>query len=515
MRKTKSIIQTSTQLRVISEPRLKAFFIFNFTFFISLFTLAQKPDTARLQKESDFYTIRTVPIPEHVKLEVGGLALLPDDAIAVATRRGEVWKISNPYMKAGRAPHYKMFAQGLHEALGLLFYDGNLYSTQRSEITRLRDLDGDGEADEYKTVYSWPLSGRYHEYAYGPALDKDGNFVVTLNLDLTNMKASEARWHGWMLKVDTSGHMKPFAAGFRSPAGFASTMAGDIFYSENQGDWVGSGGITHVQEGSFVGNPASLIWGTRYPSPVKLRLEDIPDTGEPKYEVAKRVPGLTTPAVWFPHSILGVSTSGILEYTANGKMGPFEGQLLVGDQGQSKIMRVALEKVKGVYQGVVYPFREGFSSGILRMIWGSDGSIFVGMTARGWGSTGGQDHGLQRLEWNGRIPFEVRSVKSTKDGFEFEFTQPVDRKSAADIKSYAITKFTYKYLHEYGSPVINQGVCPVKSVSVSDDNRKVRIVVDNLALGYIHELKATGIRSASNYRLLHPTGYFTLNQQPD
>ena len=110
-------------------------------------------DTAKLQKEEDFFPIKTIPIPEDVKLEVGGMTLLPDDALAVSTRRGEVWKIRNPYMKNGRGPSYKLFAEGLHEALGLNFVNGELYATQRSEITRLRDTDGDGEADDYKTLY--------------------------------------------------------------------------------------------------------------------------------------------------------------------------------------------------------------------------------------------------------------------------------------------------------------------------------------------------------------------------
>ncbi|HSB91909.1 MAG TPA: hypothetical protein VLC28_02275, partial [Flavitalea sp.] len=401
----------------LKYSRIAKIVAFSGVFFLSFLVKGQQnADTAKLQKEEDFFPIKTIPIPENVKLEVGGMTLLPDDALAVSTRRGEVWKIRNPYMKNGRGPSYSLFADGLHEALGLNFVNGELYATQRSEITRLRDTDGDGEADEYKTVYSWPLSGNYHEYAYGPIVDAEGNLVVTLNLGWRNMGESLSRWHGWMLKIDTSGKMKPFAAGFRSPAGFGTNSAGDIFYAENQGDWVGSGGITHVTEGSFMGNPASLIWSDLPGSPVKLHQSDIPSTNEPKFEVAKRIPGLKAPSVWFPHSILGVSTSGILNYSSNGKMGPFEGQLFVGDQGQSKIMRVNLEKVKGEYQGAVFLFREGFSSGILRMIWGSDSSMFVGMTARGWGSTGGEDHGLQQLQWNGKVPFEIKTMKAMPDG---------------------------------------------------------------------------------------------------
>src|SRR5690606_99205 len=155
---------------------------------------------------------------------------------------------------------------------------------------------------------------------------------------------------------------------FRSPAGMALNNEGDLFYSENQGHWVGSGHIAHVAENDFMGNPSGLKWSGEPESNISLKQADIPDTGEPMFEVAKRVKGIKTPAVWFPHTILGISTSGILSYDDKGEMGPFNGQLFVGDQGHSKIMRVALERVNGVYQGAVFPFREGFSSGILRLI---------------------------------------------------------------------------------------------------------------------------------------------------
>lgn len=472
-------------------------------------------DTARIQKEEDFFEIISVPIPADVPLEVGGLTLFPDDKLAVCTRHGEVWTISNPYMKNGLPPQYHKFAEGLHEALGINYLHGEVYVTQRSELTKLKDLDGDGEADEYKTVYTWPLAGNYHEYAYGPIEDKKGNLYVTLNLGWTDNSVSLSKWHGWMLRIDPQGRMKPFATGFRSPAGFNFNKDGDIFYSENQGHWVGSGYIAHVAENDFMGNPQGLIWAKEPGSSIKLNFNDIPDTDEPKYDVAKRVPGLKSPAVWFPQSILGISTSGILSYEGAAKMGPFEGQLFVGDQGQSKIMRVDLEKVNGVYQGVAFPFREGFSSGILRMIWGSDGSMFVGMTSRGWGSTGPGLYGLQRLEWTGKTPFEMKTVKARPDGFEIEFTQPVDEKRAKDVQSYELTSFTYKYGHHYGSPVINSGSCPIRAISVSPDHLKVRLVVDSLRLGYIHEIKATGVRSADNFALLHNFCYYTLNNIPE
>ncbi len=472
-------------------------------------------DTSRRQTEDEIFRLRTVPIPQGLLLEVGGMAFLPNDALAVATRRGEVWIISNPYMKNNQAPKYQLFAQGMHEVLGMNYVNGELYVTQRSELTRLKDLDGDGKADSYETVYSWPLSGNYHEYSYGPMLDRDGNMILALNLGWTGKEVSLSKWHGWFLKLTPDGKMEPFATGFRSPAGMTLNNDGEIFYVENQGGWVGSGYLAHVEKGDFMGHVEGLRWADQPGSPVKLKISDIPNTGEPKFDVAKRVPGLKTPAVWMPHAIFGISTSGVLNYDTKGNMGPFEGQLFVGDQGQSKIMRIALEKVKGVYQGAAFLFRAGFSSGILRMNWGSDGSMFVGMTSRGWGSTGTSPFGLQRLEWSGVTPFEIKTIKAQPDGFELEFTAPVNEASARNVGSYAMRSFTYKYHSTYGSPAINASNRQIKAIVVSPDRMRVRLVVDSLKEGYIHEIKAEGVQSTDKLLVMHNVGYYTLNRIPD
>jgi len=64
---------------------------------------------------------------------------------------------------------YKLFASGLHEPLGLLRDGKSLLTTQRTEVTRLSDLDADGVADEYLSAgRGWNVSGSYHGYAYGP-----------------------------------------------------------------------------------------------------------------------------------------------------------------------------------------------------------------------------------------------------------------------------------------------------------------------------------------------------------
>ena len=233
------------------------------------------------------------------------------------------------------------------------------------------------------------------------------------------------------------------------------------------------------------------------------------------YEAAKQVSSLKLPAVWFPHSIMGISTSDILTIPDD-RIGPFEGQLLVGDQGQSKVMRVYLEKVGGEYQGACFPFREGFHSGILRLVWAPDKSLIAGMTSRGWNATGKDQFGIDRVSYSGEVPFEVQTVQAQPDGFLLTFTKKIDPQSAQDVSSYQLQNFTYQYHHRYGSPSLDISACPIESIELGADGRSVRLKVKNLKLGYVHEIRTEGIRSVEgNLPILHPLAYYTLNALPE
>lgn len=513
---------------------------FNYMLALLMSTSAVFAQKSKLPGEDDYYRIVTIPAPEDVLIEAGGVATLPDGRIAVATRRGDVWVIENPGMENGGAPRYTLFASGLHEALGLLYKDGSLYTAQRGELTRLADTNGDGKADVYETVYAWPLSGHYHEYSFGPKLSADGSFFVSGNVAFGDEEwwrgESRVPWRGWIMKISPDGKMEPWATGVRSPCGLG-IVDGELFYDDNQGDWIGSGALWHVKKGSFMGHPAGLRWTSRPESPVRLtteqlyakvdprqikrdgqyvKPENVQDEKDAKYvfEVKKEIPEFNLPAVWLPHGVLGISNSEIMKDETGGKFGPFAGQVFVGDQGQSKIMRVVLEKVNGEYQGVAFDFRQGFQSGVLRMNFGSDGSLFVGETNRGWGSAGTTTAGLQRLMWTGKTPFEMKTVRAKADGFEVEFTQPIDVKSAEDLVAYAGRSFTYKYHPVYGSPTVREEKLQIRGVKVAADGMSLRIVVDNLRQYFIHEITLGGIRSRDGLPILHPTAYYTLNNIP-
>ncbi len=489
-------------------------------------------------KEEDFFRIGKVSSPEGIILEVGGLATLPNGDLGISTRRGEVYIVENP---TGTRPYFRKFASGLHEILGFAYKDGAIYVAQRGELTKLIDKNMDGKADVYETIYAWPLSGHYHEYSFGPKIMPDGTFIVTANVAFGDEEwwrgESRVPMRGWAMNITEDGKMMPYAAGFRSPCGISS-IDGQFYYTENQGDWVGSGGLWKVNKGDFMGHPASLRWANRPDSPVKLdstffythmderRIRDAngrsikPENviGAPfttLHEQQKTFPSLKLPEVILPHAILGISTSEAVKIPEN-TFGPFAGQILIGDQGMSILSRVFLETVKGQEQGAAFMFRQGFRSGVLRLAWAKDGSLFVGETNRGWGSAGDANEGLERLVYNGKMPFEMKAVRAMPDGFEVEFTKPVDPKSAEDLASYAVESFTYKYHSTYGSPPVNQETLKISGVKLSPDGMKARLIVQGLRPYYVHTLTLDGIRDKEAfYSLVHPVAFYTLNAIPD
>ncbi len=491
--------------------------------------------------ESDFYRIVTIatskaptdsrakiwkPPPQELALEVSGLAVLDDDRLAVAIRKGEVWFLDGVYDDPPNEVTYQRFASALHEPLGLLKKGDSFYTVQRSELTQLRDSDGDDVADEYLTVAKgWGTTGNYHEYAYGPKLDRNGDFWLTLNIGMGIKGAqrdrlvtdpvlgfSQARWRGWGMKVTPSGQLISVCAGMRSPCGLGANRDGDMFYTDQQGNWVATNSLHHMREGAFFHHPEALASMSLPGSPIS-GISEVPN-GLPFPEAMKKLPQLKPPAVWLPYKKVGQSATDIMLDASGGKFGPFDGQLFIGEFTLSSINRVFLEKVGDEYQGACFPFREGFASAVIRMEQGTDGSVFVGLSNRGWSSLGTASYGLQRLVWTGRTPFEIEEMRARSDGFELLFTKPVDAKTAGNPASYEMSSHTYTYHATYGSDEILKQQPTITAANVSADGRRVRLQIDGLRELFVHELTAAGVRSQVGEPLLHPSAYYTLNRIP-
>ncbi|MEC9055570.1 MAG: hypothetical protein VX633_09705, partial [Verrucomicrobiota bacterium] len=131
----------------------------------------------------DFYQREEIPLPEGEVMEGASIAIIDEKRVTLATRRGDVWICDGAFGKDLSKVTWTKFASGLHEPLGMSHKDGWFTFTQRPDVSRMRDSDGDGRADQFVTVAApWGINGDYHEYAFGTPPDKDGNVWVVLCL---------------------------------------------------------------------------------------------------------------------------------------------------------------------------------------------------------------------------------------------------------------------------------------------------------------------------------------------
>ncbi len=461
------------------------------------------------EREREYYPLVNIPIPQGMVIEAGAFCVLPDGRVAVGTRYGEIYIMSGIDAKKP-SPSYHLYATGLDEIFGLDYKDKAFYVTQSCELTRVTDTKQDGKANRFETISDAWGYANYHEYAFGSKFDRDGNLFVALGLSYSY--ESHALFRGFVMKVTPEGKTLAMASGLRSPAGIGPNEHKALFYVESQGPWNCSCSLKAVAPGSFQGHPASFIWYKYAPElgPVPA----MPKSGSRIIIEKERVKQLVPSAVVFPYIRMGRSITGFDVNRTKGKFGPFEDQLFLGDYTLSIIMRATTEQINGVWQGACYPFREGLSTGILNVVFTPGGNLVCGGTNRGWPVRGNKPFALERLEWNGKMPFEIKSINIAPDGFKIAFTKPVDAVTGRDPRSFRITTFTHPYHSGYGGPEIEKTTPVVKSVHLSEDGLFAMLVLNTLIRGHVYEFDLGNLHARDKEELLHRQAYYTVNEVP-
>ncbi len=461
------------------------------------------------ERERKYYRISDLPIPKNLVIEAGAFCDLPDGRIAVGTRHGDVYFISGADA-ANPEPKYHLFATGLDEIFGLAWKDNSLFVTHSAELTKVSDANNDGVADRYDVVSDAWGYGTYHEYAFGSKFDAKGNQFVALGL--SSSYHSQELFRGWVFKVTPDGKSIPYASGVRSPGGIGFNETGELFYIESQGPWNSACSLKFIKEGGFMGHPISYNWYPYAPNMGETPVE--PKSGSSNLTESKRVRQLDPYAVVFPYIRMGRSLSGFVIDTTGGKFGPFENQIFMGDYTQSIVVRATTEQVNGVWQGACYPFREELSTGLLNVHFTPEGRLITGGTNRGWPVRGLKPYALERLEWTGVTPFEIKRITITADGFNIEFTKPADPATASDPSSYTVSSFTYPYHQGYGGPEIEQTQAKVTAVTLAKDGLSARVFLEKIIQGHIHEFKLKPVRDLDGETLVHDFAFYTVNEIP-
>lgn len=469
----------------------------NILLLVLIYTLFSCHHTAKEADQS--YLIETITMPEGLTAEVAALDFLPDGRLVAAFMRGEVM-IYDP-----KKSSWSLFATGLHEPLGMLVVDDKeILIMQLPELTRIRDTDGDGIADDYETVYDdFGMTANYHEFAYGPVKDSKGNLYIALNSASSGGDISpEVRgtynadgkgkqramfavvpYRGWIMKITPEGKAIPFASGFRSPNGLVLDKNDNLYVTDNQGDWVASSPLYHVREGQFYGHPASLVWDDRW------------NKGNPFEWSTDSLDQLRDkPAVIFPHDVIANSPTQPIVVRKGMNMDHFLGQLLIGEMNTERIVRVMLEDIDGMTQGAttILLQGQGLRKGNNRLAIAPDGSLWTGQTDHGWLG----DRGIQKIIATNRVPFDIKNIRLEKDGFELEFTKPFSDFPTSDITPLlAVKKYNYHYHAKYGSPRINETEVRILQATEDHKTNKLKLNLGKMEKGFVYEIKIDSLYS--------------------
>jgi len=415
--------------------------------------------------------------------EALGLSLSKDGTVVVATRTAGVWRVVNG--------EWRPFAEGLFDSLGVVAEDGKgltVVAGQKAELTRISDTNGDGIADRYDTLFdAHSYHGNYHNYMHGPVRTRDGSYYFAINLVHDNSglsynggsqtMGSWGGFAGWAIHVRPDGSSELFANGLRSPASVGVSPDGRVWYADNQGDFVGTSKLYELKKDAFYGHPAGLV--------------DLPgmtpDSPEIKWEkVAGRK---AREVVLFPHNKVANSPGNPAWDLTRGKFGPFAGQMLIGDQTQSNLLRVVTQKVGDVEQGAVMSFFEGLESGVMRPLFLPDGSLLLGQTGRGWQAKGGKIASLQHVRWDGKtVAPGILAMTATATGFRIELTQPLGTNISDSLLRSAVTleSWTYRDAPEYGSPELETREEAFSNLKVGADRKSLEINLATLEQPKVH-----------------------------
>ena len=417
----------------------------------------------------------------------GALAIDPvDGRVFVASMKmGELFVLRDPTGDGANA-RFENYAGGLfQEAYSMLAEKDGLYVLHRRNLTRIREEEG--QAAHFDRVFALPHGiAESYDYAYGLVRDKAGAFVMTYAPYAHRLMPGS----GSAVRMVPGEKPEELAYGFRNPLGWCTGPERDIFYTDNQGEWVATNKLCHIVKGRFYG----------FPNPEQR-------------EHAKKPFGKT--ALWIPYS-WARSINGVAYNASGEKFGPFDGQFFMAElMYGGAIIRASLEKVNGEYQGACFPFWGKGLLGPVVLAFDPKGRLFVGgITEPGWMAQ--PDRGaLFRIDFTGQTPFEIQTIHARPNGFQLVFTQPVDPQTAVAAVSYSIEHYRYEYTGAYGSPELDRTPLAIAKIELAPDGRSVELQTGALIKERVYMIGATGMKSAKGEALVNPIGAYTLNEIPE
>ncbi len=406
---------------------------------------------------------------------------------------------------------YKLVSDEIPTPYGLYAGNEGLDVLAKFGLLRLSPSSSGSSIMDFQVVADgWGYTPDYHDWAVGLERDAAGNYYATLPCQQDDRSPAAAHLRGHALRLvpkessDSTGRkyrVESIAAGLRFPMGLALSREGDLFTSDNQGNYTPFNELNHIREGK------------RYGFINKLENKN---GFSPPFE---------SPAINIPHPWMR-SVNGIcfLDTPSTAKnedrlFGPFEGHLLGCEMNGRCLVRMSLQKVNGQYQGAVYPFSlpigssvSNFEGPIVCKV-APNGSIYVGnLHDSGWG--GGNNTGsIVRLNPTGEWPLGIAEVQATPDGLNILLTSHADATLASDIKNYSIRSYIRTPTPAYGGEDQKEKIEQIESLAYDDSLKTIRIKLGELREGAVYEINVGNI-GPLNVAIFPNQAHYTMRSVP-
>lgn len=442
-------------------------------------------------KSNDAYVVDDIPLPVdnpwRRNVRPADVQFLRDGTGVVVTIDGDVW-FARGMHEPGGTVRWNRFASGLHEPLTLAIRDEQVYVFDRNAIWRLRDTNGDGEADLHEVFSNvFAQTADMREFPNTLRLAPGGEFVIAKG----NQQATTIGKHnGTILRISADGQRFTLLGyGFRQPNLGVNIRTGLVTASDQQGHYVPSTPLHIVRDAQFYGFLSDKLPREVYPAPI------------------------ADPLTWIPHTANQSALSQVWLFGA--RMGPLNDSLVHIGFNNPELFRVLLNERTGRLQAAVVSVTRAFDYPPLNgSVNPADGHLYIaGFQIFGWGTTADRLAGMGRVRYTGGPSTVPRELVPMDKGVLLRFDVPIDPKKAVDPDNYSLTSWHYKRTYQYGSPQFkadgSTGIdrLPASSAYVSKDGRALFIGVPGMRP--VMQMRLAWSLSTADGKPFQESAYFT------
>ena len=417
-----------------------------------------------LSTAKDAYVMDDIPLPMdnpwRRNIRLSDVAFLKDGTAVCSAFDGDVWLVRG-FGEKTLTVRWRRFTSGLHEPMSLVVRDEEVFVFDRLGIWRLRDTDGDGEADVHELFSNvFPQSAETREFPNSLKLGPDGSFIIAKG---GQQASTLSRLNGSVLRVAPDGRSYTvLGVGFRQPFAGVHPRTGLVTASDQEGHYTPTTPLYIVKDAEYHGYLSELLPREKYPAPI------------------------ADPLTWIPHTVNPSAVAQV--WLIDAKMGPLNDALIHVGFNRPELFRVLLNNRTTKPQGAVVSVARDFDVPAQNAtVNPADGCLYVaGFQLAGWGTTAKRLSALGRLRYTGAPCTLPREVVPMDKGVLLRFDVALDPATAADPASYSLESWHYRRSFQYGSPHLNaegkpgQDWMTPSSAYLSKDGRSVFIGVPEM-----------------------------------